>query len=66
MLTDADEQRRGAAAFWFVQGDAAARVEAVDEDWRRQSPSALELYEEEDEDEKAKGGEWKEDPWPYL
>ena len=54
MLTDADEQRRGAAAFWFVQGDAASGVEAVDEDRRRQSSGALEHCQEEDEDEKAK------------
>ena len=35
MLTDTDEQRKGAAAFWFVQGDADAGVEAVDEDRQR-------------------------------
>ena len=55
MLTDADEQWKGAAMFWFVQGDAAAGVEAVDEGRRRRSSGALERCEEEDEDEKAKG-----------
>ena len=55
MLTDADEQRRGVAVFWFVQGDAAAGVEAVHEGRRRRSAGALEHCEEEDEDEKAKG-----------
>ena len=55
MLTNADEQCRGAAMFWFVQGDAAAGVEAVDEYRRRRSSGALECCKEEDEDEKAKG-----------
>ena len=55
MLTDADEQRRGVAVFWFVQGDAAAGVDEGDEGRRRRSSSALERCEEEDEDEKAKG-----------
>ena len=55
MLTDADEQWRGAAMFWFVQGDAAARVEAVNEDRWRRSSGALERCEEEEEDKKEKG-----------
>ena len=57
MLTDADEQRRSAVMFWFVQGDAAAGVEAVDEGRRRRISCALEHCKEEDEGEKAKGGE---------
>ena len=56
------KQRRGVAVFWFVQGDAAAGVEAVNEDRRRRSSGALERCKEEEEDEKAKGGEWKDDP----
>ena len=51
--------------FWFVQGDAAAEVEAGDEGRRWRSSGALERCEEEDEDEKAKGGNEK-DPCPYL
>ena len=55
MLTNADEQWRGAAMFWFVQGDAAVGVEAMNEDRRRRSSGALERCEEKDEDKKAKG-----------
>ena len=50
-------QWRGAAVFWSVQGDAAAGVEAGDEGRRRRSSGALERCEEEEEGEKAKGGE---------
>ena len=43
--------------FWFVQGDAAAGVEALNEDRRRRSSGALERCEEEEKEKKAKGGE---------
>ena len=41
--------------FWFVQGDAASGLEALDEDRRRWSSGALERCKEEDEDKKANG-----------
>ena len=41
--------------FWFVQGNAATGVDAVDEDRRRRSLSVLDCCGEEDEVEKAKG-----------
>ena len=49
------KKQKVAAMLWYNQGDAAAGVEAVDEDRRQRSSGALEHCEEEDEDEKAKG-----------
>ena len=60
-LTDNGWQQRSTAAFWSVQGDPAAGVDEGDKGWWRRISGALEHCEEEEEGEKAKGGEWKED-----
>ena len=48
-------QRRGAAVFWSVQGDAAAGVEVRDEGRRRRSSCGLVRRKEEQESEKERG-----------